>query len=446
MSSHLGPARQSEEPGLEALLAQQQAESAWQHALAVLRRMGCRYRLYSHPRSPYIWVRRAAPGLREERFSLAPLQRHNARDIGLALQQCERNHVLGHWPREQTRAGLSWRQLALAVARRVEGSIVKEGSRVHLLNDLKRRVALLRDPPSAEGLEAWVLELDPLTQRRSYQRRLEVVSQIERSQLLELGDLLERLRRRRPRGAAVRLQQAQQSRVRVVPSDGQVEAWLDGLAPFDRWVYGVLATYGLRPHELWHAEAPDGRGWVTVPGGMVTKSARAHFAPPVPERWLSRYGLARDWQQQQQALRRRWPIRWEQHGGVAVAVNNAALGQYLYKQFTLRGVPRLVAPLASGDGEDWARPYDLRHAYAIRCAISPETVMVEPERQAAWLGHSAEVHRRIYLRWLPAERARAAEQEKLEQQRGDLSASEREELEELRRQLAAVQELLGRRD
>ena len=50
-------------------------------------------------------------------------------------------------------------------------------------------------------------------------------------------------------------------RVRVIPTDDDLKHWLDRLEPFHQWVFGCIATYGLRPHELWHAEGIDSQGW-----------------------------------------------------------------------------------------------------------------------------------------------------------------------------------------
>ncbi|MFN9870191.1 MAG: hypothetical protein ACK55E_01990 [Cyanobacteriota bacterium] len=53
---------------------------------------------------------------------------------------------------------------------------------------------------------------------------------------------------------------------------------------------------------------------------------------------------------------------------------------------------------------DWCRPYDLCHAYAIRCATSAETGESFDEEMARWMGHGVDVHKRIYLRWLSSSR------------------------------------------
>lgn len=434
MSSHLGQVDTPE--GLRWALAARElaaASSPW--------------RLWLNGRSSYIWVRHSAASVLIERFSLAPLKRSSVPDIEQAVGWClastRAKRWLGPKPKVKAQAGADWLALTEQVAAEVIEAIPKEGSRVHLLNDLRLRIARLAGAPNAEALRAWVEECDPLRQRRSYTRRLEVLSWIDRVRPeLGLGAALMELRARRPRGAAQRLAAAQGMRVRLVPADDAIAAWLDSLDGFNQWVFAALAIYGLRPHELWHCQPPDGRGWLTIPGEMQTKSARAHFAPPVPEGWLERYRLMEVWPERREQLLVRWPVRFEQRGGLAIPVNNAALGQYLRKQFTLRNVQRLVAPLADGSGVDWLRPYDLRHAYAIRCATSGECADADPQEQASWLGHSWEVHQRIYLRWLPPERMLQHKQQR-RSKASELSDQDRLELEQLRRQMAAMQQLLG---
>jgi integrase len=424
-------------------------EAHWLLALRRLQAAGSPWRLWRRRDSPHLWVRRMEVGMTVERFSLAPLRCDRSEDITAAAELCLLAVKQKGWPQprpqQRSSGGSSWQALAEQVSAEVIKAIPKQGSRVHLLNDLRLRIAQLRGVPSAQALGEWARQVNPLEQRRSYNRRLEVLSWIDRvAPELALPPVLAELRNRRPRGAAVRLAAAQGLRVRLVPSDSAIEAWLDGLDGFNQWVFAVAATYGIRPHELWHIEGVDARGWVTIPGEMRTKSARAHFAPPVPGRWLLRYRLAEQWPWRRGQLLERWPIRWEQRGGVMIPVNNAELGQYLRKQFTLRGVQRLVAPVAEGEGVDWLRPYDLRHSYAIRCATSAETAGVDPEQQAAWLGHSWEVHQRIYLRWLPPGRMRRHQQQQFDAARRDVLADgERQELEQLRLRMAALQQLLG---
>ncbi len=90
------------------------------------------------------------------------------------------------------------------------------------------------------------------------------------------------------------------------------------------------------------------------------------------------------------------------------ATELVAVSHSLYKEFPRTGRQKLWAPIADGEGMDWVRPYDLRHAYAIRCATSVETAEAFDDDMATWMGHGVDVHRRIYLRWLSSSRRKEA--------------------------------------
>ncbi len=68
--------------------------------------------------------------------------------------------------------------------------------------------------------------------------------------VLHLSESLSRLRALRPKGAAEKIRKASSQKVRVIPVDADLQAWLDQLDPFRQWVFATIATYGLRPHEL----------------------------------------------------------------------------------------------------------------------------------------------------------------------------------------------------
>jgi integrase len=298
---------------------------------------------------------------------------------------------------------LTWSNFATLCRRDIEARIVKEGSRVHAVNHLIKVIGRFTGPVCARRLEEWVMEVSPVEKLHQFNRRIETVSQMNKLGVLDLRESLSRLRALRPKGAAEKIRKASSQKVRVIPADADLQAWLDQLDPFLQWVFATIATYGLRPHELWHAEGIDEDGWLTVLGDLRTKTSR-HFAPPVPAGWLCRYQLAENWERFHGELNCRWPVRWKTVSGVLIAVNNTAVSNYLYKEFQLRGLLKLWAPKAEGEGTDWCRPYDLRHAYAIRCATSPETGESFDEEMARWMGHGVDVHKRIYLRWLSSSR------------------------------------------
>lgn len=147
-----------------------------------------------------------------------------------------------------------------------------------------------------------------------------------------------------------------------VPSDAEIEAiWESISTPGWRWVYGMLATYGLRPHEVFKIADPKG---IASPNGKITvledsKTGRRDVWP-LPNKWRSRFNLA---QQVMPAVR-------------IEGRNNRELGQRV--SANLREIPHI--------------PYALRHAWAIRSAV-----MGVPDSIAArWMGHSVAVHAETY--------------------------------------------------
>ena len=379
----------------------------WDQCVQELKVRRSRFRIRRHPGSPFIYVREMVAGRKLGEFSLKPKRWCIQDDIEEARDLCIQGHRQGSWPAPQApitvATGPGWSEMAEACIADIKLRICKEGSRSHAINDLRKRIAHFKGPVEAKRLQAWVLEHDPRLQLKSFNRRIETLSQIHRSGQMDLTAELQRLRDMRPKGAAEKIRKASSMRVRVIPGDEDLQHWLDRLEPLHQWVFGCIATYGLRPHELWHAEGIDSQGWISIPGDMKTKTGE-HFAPPVPEAWVERYGLRANWEQFHTQLNARWTVRFADVSGVKIAVNNVAVSNSLYKEFQRKGLQKLWAPVADGEGMDWVRPYDLRHAYAIRCATSAETADAFDDDMATWMGHGLDVHRRIYLRWLSSSR------------------------------------------
>jgi integrase len=152
-----------------------------------------------------------------------------------------------------------------------------------------------------------------------------------------------------------------------VPSDGEIETiWASIANPGWKWVYGMLATYGLRPHEVFRIANTNG---IATDTGKISilddsKTGRRDVWP-LPDRWRSQFNLA------EVAFPK---IRIEGR-------DNQQLGE------------RVGANLCSPkDRKIPHRPYALRHAWAIRSAV-----MGVPDSIAArWMGHSVAVHAKTY--------------------------------------------------
>lgn len=393
---------------------------AWRQANAKLKALGVPYRLRADARSPFIAIRQLAPGRKEpiRQFSLKPLLVESLEDVEEALARCLEAERLGHWPGEGEAGGaaprITFAQLAERTLRHVEGRL-KASSSAHMRGHL-RQLAQIQGHVTVDRLRAWVLEVPP-SSLSAYEKRLGTLSAMDQvlqadaglAVLFDLQELLGELRRLRPKGGELkRIRQATQ-KPKAIPTDAQLQDWLDAIAdPLLQWVYALVATYGLRPSEAWHVLPIDADGWITVPGDQITKTA-THVAPAVPMAWVRRYRLREEFERRQGELRERWKIQWAELGGRRLPNNNTSLSNYLYKQFQLRGQEKLWAKAWDGDGLDWCRPYDLRHAYAVRCWSHPEVRRVPMVEHAEWMGHGLELHRRTYLRWMtPEVRAAAA--------------------------------------
>lgn len=129
--------------------------------------------------------------------------------------------------------------------------------------------------------------------------------------------------------------------------------------PAWRWVYGVIAAYGLRNHEVFYLNL-DRFPIVEVLEGTKT-GARAVF-PCYPE-W------AEEWHLEQRILP---PVNLDR--------SNDRIG---------RSVTHYLSPKLP------FTPYDLRHAWAVR------TLAWFPiEVAARQMGHSVAIHERTYRRWI----------------------------------------------
>ncbi|WP_322775828.1 site-specific integrase [Synechococcus sp. CBW1107] len=176
----------------------------------------------------------------------------------------------------------------------------------------------------------------------------------------------------RERAAGYGLHQAQYRRL---PSDAQLLEWVERI-PNTRWrlVYGLMATYGLRNHEVFFADLSAlAQGGDRVIRVLPTTKTGEHQVWPFQPEWVDRFDLA--------------PLG---EGGARLPAVCTDL-----RRTTLQQVGRRVA-------EQFRRyelpctPYDLRHAWAVRTIHIglPDTVA------ARMMGHSVAIHTRTYHHWI----------------------------------------------
>ena len=149
--------------------------------------------------------------------------------------------------------------------------------------------------------------------------------------------------------------------VRNVPSCAAIAEYRNRLTnPAWRWVYGMLATYGLRNHEVFKTDLTD---FPIVQVAEDTKTGFREVWPCYPE-WADDWGLSNV---------QLPPIKLDR--------TNQQIGNSVTSYLS----PKL--PFV---------PYDLRHAWAVRTVAFgwPDAL------SAQQMGHSLTVHNRTYQRWI----------------------------------------------
>ncbi|UBF29947.1 hypothetical protein K9N68_37705 (plasmid) [Kovacikia minuta CCNUW1] len=162
---------------------------------------------------------------------------------------------------------------------------------------------------------------------------------------------------------------------RNILSDGEViktwDEFREGRIEVARWkyVFSLLAVYGLRPHEAFFCEVENSGDYICHV--LEGKTGEREVAPLFPE-WAEQWKV---WE-----VDRLPQVEKRSHHYVGQRVTQM-LGKKSYLGFP---------------------PYNLRHSYAIRGihAGIPERAM------ASFMGHSVDEHRKTYQRWLKASDAK----------------------------------------
>ena len=162
---------------------------------------------------------------------------------------------------------------------------------------------------------------------------------------------------------------------RRLPSDAQILEWLDRIpSPCWRLAYGLMATYGLRNHEVFFSDLSAlALGGDRVIRVLPTSKTGEHQVWPFQPEWVDRFDLPR--LAETPALL----------PPVATDLRHTTLqqvGRRVSEQFRRYDLP--------------ITPYDLRHAWAVR------TIHIGlPDSVAArMMGHSVAIHTRTYHHWI----------------------------------------------
>ncbi|MBT9158867.1 MAG: hypothetical protein DDT26_00115 [Dehalococcoidia bacterium] len=152
---------------------------------------------------------------------------------------------------------------------------------------------------------------------------------------------------------------------RELPSDHEIIALRDSIQkPTWQWVIGMIATYGLRPHELIGLEFEAS----LVRVGTKTKTGARLAYPLYPE----------------------WVEEWQLRAGQAPPK---------YSPYNLARWFNRNKIRPNSDANRFMTAYDLRHCYARRCVDFGWS----PDHAAVAMGHSLQVHLRVYRAWIGEE-------------------------------------------
>ncbi|MEO1621577.1 MAG: site-specific integrase [Cyanobacteria bacterium J06632_3] len=171
------------------------------------------------------------------------------------------------------------------------------------------------------------------------------------------------------------------TQMRQLPTDAEILSTYEQIPnPTWQFVYGIMATYGLRNHEVFFSDytlLANGDEDAAIEVLESTKTGQ-HDVWPFPLEWIEAFEL-RD-------------IRLPKVNTDLSKTTLQLIGQQVSKQFKRYKVP--------------FSPYDLRHAWAVRTISAglPDTV------SARMMGHSVAVHNRTYHRWITRRDQRAAVQ------------------------------------
>lgn len=154
-----------------------------------------------------------------------------------------------------------------------------------------------------------------------------------------------------------------QTKPRDIPTDEQIiqaRSLFDN-SPAWQWAYGMMAAYGLRPHEIFHCEISQKNLTCHVLEGKTDE----RICYPLHPNWAEEWHL--------------WEIKKPRCSGKTYR----DYGKRVTVAFWRRDVP--------------FNPYDLRHAYAIRASVIFNLPVAVA---AAWMGHSPSVYLQTYQRWI----------------------------------------------
>ncbi|MEP0872460.1 site-specific integrase [Trichocoleus desertorum AS-A10] len=154
---------------------------------------------------------------------------------------------------------------------------------------------------------------------------------------------------------------------RDLPTDEEiVAAWERIKNPGWKWIFAMLATYGLRNHEVFRLDTSRLREPPHTLRVLQETKTGSRLVYPCPSCWAEKFEV--------------WNVCYPKT--MVEDISNNRLGQKVYCYFRAQNLG--------------LTPYDLRHSYAGRTAI----LGVADSLASRWMGHSVAVHTKIYHQFL----------------------------------------------
>lgn len=157
--------------------------------------------------------------------SLQPLQWRGDDEVRVAHSKCLESNKEGEWiddQRSEAPEG-SWAALCSAALEDVRKRIPKKGSRSHLESALGHEICKWEGTVNTMSLKYWVLEVDPIEQLPRFNKRVDVLAQIQKSyDKIDLTIALATVKAKRPTGSAAKVAKAQKNKIRVIPIDTEI--------------------------------------------------------------------------------------------------------------------------------------------------------------------------------------------------------------------------------
>jgi integrase len=159
------------------------------------------------------------------------------------------------------------------------------------------------------------------------------------------------------------------TKLRDLPTDSDIIAQWERIPnPAWQFVYGIMATYGLRNHEVFFCNYEALKNGDTRIDVLSSTKTGSHEVWPFQPAWIEQFNLRQ--------------IQLPEINCDLTTTTLQRVGQRVTAQFRRYGIP--------------FSPYDLRHAWAVRTIHYglPDTVA------AKMMGHSTMIHSRTYHQWM----------------------------------------------